>query len=678
MKPIISLITFIMFVLFTKIAMADGKGITDTSSSPYVKLRSVDLDDVRWTDGFWYNKFHLAHTVTLPSMWEILKDPDIAHTLQNFQIAAGLIDGEFRGNWWFDGDFYKWLEAVAYVYATTNDEDLDRLMDRIITLIGKAQQSDGYIHTPTIIGHGFFIGEKGQFSFKNRTKRWQDLHNHELYSMGHLLSAGCTHYRATGKTTLLNVAEKCANYLHEVFKNRDPKLAHFGFNPSNIMGAVELYRTTKNQKYLELANIFVDMRGSAPGGTVQNQTQTPLRNEREAVGHAVTANYLYAGAADVYAETGDQTLLDALERIWENVVYQKMYLTGATGAIHNGKSPSGDDIHEAYGANYQLPNSTAYNETCANIALAMWSYRMLSITGDARYADIMERVLYNSALSGFSLDGKHYFYTNPLRRTFDAPFLKWDKPTRQSYLECFCCPTNISRTLSKTHGWAYSIANDSVWVNLYGTNVLDTELTYQKKIQLWQDTKYPWDGKVKITVHVPQTTTFSMNVRIPGWSKDVEIHVNGERLTDKLKAGMYTEITRKWSDGDTVELNIPMPVEIVRSDPRIEENRNCAAIQRGPIVYCLESIDLPDCTHVSDIVFNIGSELKAMVENPFPNLLGGVTTIKGKAFLKKEMVWENQLYQSLDLKPIDITLIPYYAWSNRGVTEMTVWLPLVP
>jgi len=612
----------------------------------------------------------------IPNMWRLLEDPNIGHAFTNFRIAAGLEEGEFRGTWWHDGDLYKWLEATAYVYAVTKDDGLDRLMDKVIEVIGKAQQEDGYLHTSIIIGHGLQKGRSGQRHFEGKTKRFENLHNHELYNMGHLMTAGCIHYRATGKPNLLNIARKTGDYLYRTFKGRDRQLAHFGFNPSNIMGALELYRTTQDKKYLELAKIFVDMRGSAPGGTDQNQTRTALRKETEAVGHAVTANYLYAGAADVYAEIGDKMLLSALEKIWQNVVFQKMYVTGATGALHQGVSSARDSVHEAYGREYQLPNSNAYNETCANIANAMWNWRMLGITGQARFADIMELVLYNSALSGISVDGKHFFYTNVLCRFKDWPLLSWDLPTRQQYLSCFCCPPNIVRTIAKAGGWAYSISDEGVWVNLYGSNELDTELTDGTKLRLTQQTDYPWDGKIKITVNVPSKKKFAVMLRIPAWAKEATLKVNGQAVRGDLQLGKYFQLNRIWSAGDVIELNLPMPVQLIESNSLVEETRNQVVIRRGPIVYCLESVDLPEDVRVSEAVIPGDIKLKTRFDE---ELLGGVIVIEGKAEVFEEGDWSNQLYRELTPqkpKKLAIKLIPYYAWSNRGVSEMTVWMSL--
>lgn len=657
--------SIVMLVVLISIPVsAKDRGITNTSSSQYVKLRSVDIDNVKWTKGFWAEKFDLCHKVMIPNMWRLLEDPNISHAFTNFRIAAGLEEGQFKGTWWHDGDLYKWLEATAYVYAVTRDDELGQLMDRVIEVIGKAQQEDGYISTPIILG------------YRGVTKRFEKLNYHELYNMGHLMTAGCIHYRATGKSSLLNIAKKTGDYLYTTFKERDPRLAHFGFNPSNIMGTVELYRTTQDNKYLELAQIFVDIRGSAPGGTDLNQTRTPLRNETEAVGHAVTANYLYAGAADVYAETGDKALLSALEKIWQNVAFQKMYVTGATGALHQGASSALDSVHEAYGREYQLPNSTAYSETCANIANAMWNWRMLAITGEARFTDIVELVLYNSALSGIGIDGKHFFYTNVLRRTKDTPFLSWDLPTRQPYLSCFCCPPNIVRTIANVHGWAYSISDEGVWINLYGANELNTELLDGTKLKLVQQTDYPWDGKIKITVNVPMKKEFSVMLRIPGWARDATLKVNGQAVRDKLLPGEYFRLNRIWSAGDVIELNLPMPVQLIDAHPLAEELRNQVAVKRGPIVYCMESIDLPEDVKVSEVVIPGDIKLKPRFDK---ELLGGVTVLEGKAEVIQEGDWSSRLYTELtpqEPKKITIRLIPYFAWSNRGVSEMTVWLPL--
>ena len=501
--------------------------------SPHLKLQPTVLGDVSWRGGFWKKKFELVRQNTLPSMWKVFKDKETSHAWENFRIAAGKSSGDFRGTYWIDGDFYKCIEASAYIYNETKDENLDQLMDEAIELIAASQSVNGYLHTPVIIGHGYYT----EFSWEERFDHihpFSNILHHELYCMGHLLTAGCVHYQATGKKNLLNVAEKCGVFLYKTFKTRDPKLANFGFNPSYIMGAIDLYRVTQNPDFLQLAVIFLENRGSHPakrnqyktkedipaviGGTDFTQDRVPFLEENEAVGHAVTAGYLFCGAADIFAETGDQKIWNKLVELWDDVTQRKMYITGGTGAVHKGITKNGDFAQEMYGKPYELPNATAYNETCANISNAMWAYRMLGITGDAKYADLIERVLYNNALSGLSSCGCKYFYTNPMQRFNNSPMLMWDYEERQSYMPCFCCPPSITRTIAGLGRWAYNISTEGLWVNLYGNNSLNTQVNENCHIQLSQETNYPWEGKVKITLEeISGDGDFSIFLRIPGF-----------------------------------------------------------------------------------------------------------------------------------------------------------------
>mgnify|MGYP000026370934 CR=1 FL=1 len=628
--------------------------------SPYCKLKEVNSDSVRWTEGFWAEKFELCYKSIIPNMREAMNNPNNAAVFKNFYIAAGLEEGEHLGTFWSDGDCYKWLEAVAHVYSVTRDKELDCIMDQLIEVIGKAQDLDGYISTQIQL---------------TDVKRWQDKRYHELYNMGHLMTAASVHYRVTGKDNFLKIAKKVGDYLYKTFKSRPSELAHFGFNPSNIMGSVDLYRVTGNIKYLELARIFVDMRGSAPGGSDQNQDRVPLRKENIAVGHAVTATYLYCGAADVYAETGEKDLFESLERIWRDVTTRKMYVTGGIGALHRGVSVRGDLIHEAFGFEYQLPNSTAYNETCANIGNAMWNWRMLKITGDAKYADVMELVLYNSMLSAVSIDGKRFFYTNPLRwYGKEHRLLSSDAYQRWSIFRCYCCPPQVARAIAWLHEWVYCLSEEGVWVNLYGGNVLETKLLDGTPIKLIQETRYPWDGHVKITVN--EKTKCAILLRIPAWAEGAEIKVNGKPADVKVKAGTYVGIKREWSLGDVIELSLPMDVRLLEAHPKVEEARNQVAIMRGPIVYCLESVDLPNDIDITEIHIPHNIKLTPRYDE---NLLGGVTVLEGEAWRIPEEEWKDELYRRItasSAEPVRITLIPYYAWANRGISKMTVWMPL--
>ena len=636
--------------------------MNDQRQQPFARLKDVETGAVRWTDGFWADRFELCRGTIIPSMREALEEPKNAAFLENFHVAAGLKQGEHRGTKWSDGDCYKWMEAAAHVYGITGDEDLARQLDELIDVIAKAQEDDGYIST--------------QVQLTERT-RWDDLHTHELYNMGHLLTSACVHYRATGKDSFFGVAKTLGYCLCDVFLPRPPELAHFGFNPSNIMGAVDLYRATGEKKYLDLAGTFVSMRGSQPGGSDQNQARVPLRKETDAVGHAVTASYLYAGAADVYAETGEQALLDALNRIWEDVVERKMYITGGIGPLHRGLSQRRDSVHEAFAAAYELPNSTAYNETCANIGNAMWNWRMLAITGDAKYADVMEQVIYNTGLSGMSIDGKHFCYTNPLRwYGEDHGLLSNDSASRWFTFTCYCCPPQVARTIARMHEWVYGLSDEGVWVHLYGGSRLDTRLPDGSAVKLTQETRYPWDGHVEIAIEEAPSREISVCVRIPGWAEGAEVRVNGEPLSAGAKPGTYAQIKRAWTAGDRIEIDLPMPARLVRAHPRVEALRNQVAAMRGPVVYCLESVDLPEGVNIAEVHMPRDAALTLRHDE---HTLGGVTLLEGEARRIASCEWSGELYKPLadtDGESIPVTLIPYYAWHNRGAAEMTVWLPI--
>ncbi|WP_303317310.1 glycoside hydrolase family 127 protein [Flavivirga abyssicola] len=649
-----------------------GRGVINTINSPNVKLKSIDIGDCRWTDGFWADKWKEAEQVMIPHMGSILKG-NIGHAYNNFKIAAGLKEGIHKGFPWHDGDFYKWMEASVYLYGVNKDENILKELDEIINVIAKAQQPDGYLSTPIII-------REDLEPFENRK-------NHELYNSGHLLTSAVIHHRVTGKTNFLGIAIKHANMLYRLFQSQPQHLKRFGFNQTQIMGLVELYRTTRDNRYLELAEIFINMRGksiifgsnSTKGYPVGDMVQerVPLRKENEAVGHAVLALYYYAGAADVYAETGEQALIDALDRLWDNVVHKKMYITGALGQTHYGRSSRKDNIEEGFAAEYQMPNLTAYNETCANICNSMFSNRMLGIKGEAKYADIMELVLYNSALSGISLDGKHYYYSNPLRKIEGAlnyEEMNTEFPQRQPYLNCFCCPPNLVRTIAKSPAWAYSKSSNGISVNLYGGNKLDTKLLDDSKIKLKQETNYPWEGQVKITVEACKNDPFEILLRIPDWAKGTEVRVNNNPI-GKVEAGSFAVIERQWKKGDIILMDLPMDIKFVEGHPRIEEVRNQVALKRGPVVYCLESVDLPKEANIFDAYLSSDKLLEAIYK---PNLLGGIMAIEGEVLIRKDNLkgMYNEV-QKPKFKSYKTQFVPYFTWSNRGDEEMTVFLPII-
>ncbi len=666
-------IVFFCSIVVVNLSYAQKQGIINNAESPHVKLKSINLGDCRWTSGFWADKFKLCEEVMVPHMGTLLKG-DTGHAYNNFKIAAGLKEGKHKGMHWHDGDFYKWMEAAVYVYAINKDSKILAELDEMIEVIGKAQEDDGYLST--------------QITLDENKARWSYRQFHELYNSGHLLTSACIHHRITGKSNFLDIAIKHADYLYRTFKPRPKELARFGFNQTQIMGLVELYRTTKNREYLHLAEIFINMRGKSKVEPDQTtwykaigdmvQERVPLRKETEAVGHAVLALYFYAGAADVYAETGEKALMDALDRLWENVVHKKMYITGACGQAHHGSSSRVDFVHEAFIDEYMMPNLTAYNETCASICNAMFSYRMLGLHGESKYADVIERVMYNSALSGISVDGTLYIYSNPLRVLHgarDYSKLVNETPDRRPYLKCFCCPPNLVRTIAKLSGWAYSLSENGVAVNLYGGNRLSTRLLDGSSIRLTQQTRYPWEGAVTLTIEACKDSSFEMLLRIPEWAEGTQVRLNGRAVGIEATPGTYVRIERPWKPGDVIALDMPMETKLMEGHPRIEEVRNQAAIKRGPVVYCIESPDLPENTGILDVYLPADGEFEARYRHDF---LGGLTTLSGNVFLRSDQ--REGLYRSMtkpEWKTVNTTFIPYYAWCNRGQSEMTVWMPIV-
>jgi DUF1680 family protein len=668
-------------------ALAGGQGAVDTSKSPHVKLRSLPMEDVKWTTGFWADRFELCHKSMLSRLHSTMLDPKCSAQLNRIKFTAGLYEKNPGGVNWADGDCYKWIETMAHVYSVMADPELDRLMDQWIAVIAKAQDEDGYISTN--VGH-------------DREKRLQLPYHHELYNMGHLLTAACIHHRTTGKPNFLEVAEKLADYLHRQWKPNPPRLVHFPWNPSVYMGLVEMYRTTGKRDYLEVAQIMIDNRGTAPGGTHHNggtdqtQDRVLLRKEDEAVGHAVTGMYMYCGAADLYAETGDREILAALERIWESVTLRKMDISGSV-AMGGGKSMRGDPVHEAFGPDYAQPN--LYNETCANIGNGMFNWRLLSLSGDAKFGDMVERVAYNCLNASVDLKGENWFYCNPLKWK-GAPGSGHHTGLRWRTNNCYCCPPSVARTTAKLHNWVYSLSGDGLWVHLYGGNQLTTTLADGAPLKLTQETDYPWDGKVTLTVQEAGNKAFAIRLRIPAWTENAGVAINGEALSGAVRPGTYAKISRRWKAGDLIELNLPMPIRLMAANPKVKNLRNKAAVMRGPLVYCLE---LPkqeggEKTWDNGVFLPENIELKPEHRGDF---LGGVTVLNGGALTfngrdefikdiagtaapKPAADADDWLYRPFtpralgepDEGIVEISLIPYYAWANRGLSYMEVWIPL--
>ena len=675
-------------VLMAAVPAMSQSGLTDMSRSQQAKMKNTPLGAVRWTGGFWADRFNVMSTTGIWSMWDTWNTPwetidamglHGSNGFRNFEVAAGTVKGKHHGPPFHDGDMYKWLEACATVYAITKDPKLDALMDKFIEQVALAQRADGYIHTPVVISErnagidshantenaaGIEIGKDQKHAFASRL-------NFETYNLGHLITAGIIHKRATGKTTLFDCGRKAADFLYNFLTNDAAELSRNAICPSHYMGAAEMYRETGDAKYLTLAKGLIAIRDSVENGEDHNQDRHKFRDQYEAMGHAVRANYLYAGVADLYAETGEAQLMKNLSAIWDDIIQHKIYIMGGCGALYDGVSPDGttynqpsiQQIHQAYGRQFQLPQEAAHNEICAQIGMMLFSWRMFQTTGDAKYIDNIENELYNGILSGISIDGKDFFYTEALRRTKEFPYtMRWPKH-RQHYITCFCCPPNTLRTLCQAQEYAYALSGNTLWVNLYGNNTLTT-----KDLVVEQQTDYPWDGKITLTVKKAKNLQ-TIQLHKPNWCDKYTVKVNGENAD--------LSITRKWKKGDVIELNLDMRPRLVEANPLVEEAKNQVAVMRGPIVYCLEGQDIQGDCRISDIALPTDIQLK---EVPMTIEGHSFTALEGDAIVANDKTWDNQtLYRELS-KPasrkVRIRLIPYYAWDNRGIQDMSLWLNL--
>lgn len=681
-----------LMALLPMTAMAQQNGLTDTRNSKYAVMTDTPIDAVRWTGGFWGERFNVFAGTSVKNMWKTWQTEE-GKGFNNFLVASGEIRGKHHGPPFHDGDMYKWLESVAAVYAINKDPELDAIMDRFIGCVVKSQREDGYIHTPVIIEElnkrlaakeegsdntvvGTAVGTGKDGAFGNRL-------NFETYNLGHLITAGIVHKRATGKTTLFNCAIKAADFLYNFCMTAPEELAGNAICPSHYMAIAEIYRETGDPKYLELSKKFIDIRGMVKEGTDDNQDRIPFRDQYNAMGHAVRANYLYAGVADLYLESGEEQLMKNLTSIWKDIVTRKMYINGACGALYDGTSPDGTDykpaniqkVHQSYGRPYQLPQSTAHNETCANIGNMLFNWRMLEATGDSKYADIVENCFFNSILCGISLDGKCYFYTNPLRMSDELPYkLRWPKE-RAEYISCFCCPPNTLRTLCETQDYAYSMGRQEVYVNLYGENQMKVMLDKKNQLVVAQHTDYPWDGRVILEIQqVKKNTPMTFKLRIPSWCDAYSVTVNDKKYDVKVDKG-YAVVTGNWKKGDFIALDMPMRAKLIEANPLVEEARGQVAVQRGPIIYCVESQDLGGMD-----IDNIALPVDASFTPVETNIAGSrMMALEGEAVNRGESTWSGQLYREVGRQKnkVKIRLIPYYAWGNRGKGEMSIWIPVV-
>ncbi|HRL12867.1 MAG TPA: glycoside hydrolase family 127 protein [Aggregatilineales bacterium] len=642
---------------------------------PHGTPRPVDLRHVQITGGLWHERQAVNRASTIPAIYDQLErtgridawrmDPNRERPKRRTVITM-----------FFDSDTAKWLEAAAYELRTQPDAQLEAQVDQVIDLIEAAQQPDGYLNT--------------YFPIFEPENRWRNLRDyHEMYNAGHLIEAAVAYYEATGKRKFLDVMCRYADLIATLFGPNEGQKRGYPGHPELELALVKLYQATSEARYLNLARYFIDERGQSPhyfdleaaerGEDPEDfwaktyrycQAHVPLREQTEATGHAVRACYLYAGVADIARETGDAELLDLSRRLWDNLTSHQMYITGGLGPAHS---------NEGFTFAFDLPNETAYAETCAGIALAFWAHRMFHIDPDARYIDVMERALYNNVLSGVSHSGDHFFYANPLASypyvnpqehlsgiTTDAHY------QRKPWYFCPCCPPNLARIVASIGQYMLSTAPGRIYVHLYNASTAAVALDGQT-VRLEQQTRYPWDGTVEMRVGCERPAAFALALRIPGWCRAHRVEVNGEPVSGRLERG-YLHLERAWHDGDRVTLTLEMPVERMTPHPMIRHDAGQVALQRGPIVYCLEQVD--NGPRLANVTLPPDAPLTTAFDE---NLLGGAAVIYGMAQRVEPGDWPGGLYQpggaaDLQRTPFAFRAIPYYLWANRDPGEMRVWI----
>lgn len=620
-------------------------------------ISPVPFTKVKVTDNFWAKRIKTNHDVTIPIA---IQKSDETGRIDNFAIAGGLMEGEFCSPYPFDdSDIYKIIEGAAYSLQMFPDKKMEQTIDSLIYLIGEAQEDDGYLFTNRTI-----MGENGhEWIGKTRWENVDDL-SHELYNLGHFYEAATAYYQTTGKRKILDIAIKSANLVDSVFGYG--KIENYPGHQEIEIGLVKLYRITGEKRYLDLAKFFLDIRGKGNVGekTTYNQSHLPVVEQTEAVGHSVRAAYMYTGMADVAALTGDPQYINAISKIWEDVVFKKLYISGGIGA---------EGGHEGFGGAYELPNGRAYCETCAAIANVFWNHRMFLMTGDAKYIDVLERSLYNNVLSGVSLSGDHFFYPNPLESI--------GQHQRSEWFGCACCPSNISRFIPSMPNYIYAQKDDRIYINLFvpSTTTFDTE---KGKIELTQNSQMPWDGNISVTLQPENKVKSELYIRIPGWASENPLpgdlytffekpsaktvfKVNGKEVSPKYKNG-YAIISKTWERGDLVEIGFPFEIRKIKANQNIEDDRGKMALQLGPIVYCAEFADYDD----ADILSMVLPENSVLTSDFKPELLGGVDVITGEAEGTKRSDSDE-----IERYPRTFTAVPYYSWSHRGRGQMEVWIP---
>jgi hypothetical protein len=636
---------------------ASNEGVL-TAAHDYL-IKPVPFTAVHLNDGFWAPRIETNSQVTIPFAFEQCENTGrVANFVHAAEALRGQISDQDRKIPPFpfdDTDIYKVIEGASYTLSVKPDPKLESYVDGLIGKIGAAQEKDGYLYTARTIDPAHPHPWAGP-------RRWEDeeVLSHELYDLGHLYEAAVAYYQATGKRSLLDISVKSANLLCDTFG--PGKKTIWPGHQIVEMGLVKLYRVTGDTRYLDLAKFMLDSRG--PGGSPYNQANLKVVDQTEAVGHAVRATYMYSGMADVAAMTGDTAYVHAIDTIWENVVGKKLYITGGIGAIGAG---------EAFGANYELPNLTAYNETCASVGNDFWNERLFLLHGDAKFIDVMERTLYNGLISGVSLDGKSFFYQNPLESN--------GRKARSPWFGVACCPGNITRFMASVPGYVYAVGDRTLYVNLFAAGSAEISMG-ERTVKIVQQTRYPWEGRVKISVDPGKPGAFAIKVRIPGWARNevvpstlyrfaddshehARLLLNGHEVPIQLDKG-YASLDREWTAGDTIDLDLPMPIRRIAADGEVAADRGRLALERGPIVYAAEGVDSP--THkVRNLLLPASAKLTAEFRS---DLLNGVEVVNGTA---ESLAYDAQ--GKVEQRSVKFTAIPYYAWANRGRDEMLVWIP---
>ena len=633
------------------------QGIENLARSPHARLRDIPVRAVTIQTGFWAQRRETNVDKSIPTMHDLL---EANGRMNNFRRLAGKSTAAQTGPVYSDSDVYKWIEAAAFTLQSGDRPELRATINKMIGDIVAVQEPSGYLNT-------YYVGDRKSERMLPKTQTT----GHELYCIGHMLQGAIAYYRATGDRQLLDAGIRFADdFLMQTY-GPAPKRPIVSGHPEIELALIELYRMTRDKRQLDLAGYILhgDERIKLPvERTVYMFCGTPFTARTKLEGHAVRAMYACCGATDYYMETGDPAYWTALNTLWNDLTATKMYVTGGVGSRSDG---------EAFGNAYELPNDRAYGESCAAIGNMMWNWRMLAATGDGKFTDVIERALYNGINSGMSLDGTLYCYRNPL--AFDPAT---GEKIRNPWYDTTCCPPNLERTFASLPGYFYSTGSDGIYLHLYDNSELDWHLENGVGLKVAQKTNYPWEGKVEITVTPAQPSNFTFYLRIAGWAESAQVSVNGKEVAG-AKPGEYMAIRRQWSPGDIIHLQMEMPVQVLEANPQVADDTGRVAVQRGPLVYCMEELDQPDGVAMTDLAVDLGPKPEAQFQSEFKkDLLGGVVVLRHTGAAYDQAASRKALYSpyrshQMQSRRVPLTFIPYYAWSNREQTAMQVWTPVV-